>query len=67
MERRIKMKIRFGVTRSISNAMAGMYSVYIIPTIEITRSTWTNALCLSITFLKWSWFMTIYKESEETK
>ena len=61
------MKIRFGVTRSISNAMAGMYSVYIIPTIEITRSTWTNALWLSITFLKWSWFVTIYKESEEQK
>lgn len=57
------MKIKFGVVGST----VGVYSIYIIPSVEITYSRYDSALCLSITFLKWSCFMIIFDRKEETE
>lgn len=59
------MKLKFGVQETISNGMAGMSGIYIIPTIEITKCD--KILCISLTFLKWNCFMIFNSESEEKK
>jgi hypothetical protein len=54
-----------GITKTISNGVAGVYALYIIPTIEIAY--WDGYLTVSMDFLKWSLYVTLKMPKGDTK
>ena len=60
-------KIKFGAQRTISNGIAGVYGVYLIPTIELAidregngdKPNKINIVSVSLSWLKWNVYMTI--------
>lgn len=60
-------KIRFGVQRTISNGFAGVFAIYLLPTIEVATDRAGNgskpnrwdAISVSLSWLKWNVYMTV--------
>lgn len=60
-------KIRFGLQRTISNGIAGVYGVYLIPTIELaidregngSKPNKINIVSVSLSWLEWDVYMAI--------